>query len=504
MRAAYRNDMFSLDGGSRPSDGHLRNPQLLFQPGRNCWRVEEARRAAILVDGAPFFAALDSALRQARRTIVIIGWDFDGRIFLRPDAPEGKRIALGPLLRQLVEENPALEVRILVWSVAVLHAPGAPLPLLLGAAWERHPRISLRLDTFHPLYAAHHQKIITIDDSVAFAGGMDLTVDRWDTPRHDPDEPLRRDPDGNAFPPVHDIQMLVDGDAAAALAALARRRWRFATGEALSRVRQRSDPWPTSLDAEMTSVPVAIARTSPRWGDQPAVREAAALTLDMLRQARHAIYIEAQYMTSRAIGRVLEELLARSRGPDIVILMAGASHGFLERVVMGRNRDWLLYRLKKKDRFNRLRAYYPVVPAGCDERQVLVHSKLIIVDDRYLRVGSSNLNNRSIGLDTECDLGVQARDQATARAIAALRDRLLAEHLDVLPADMSKAIAAEGSLVTAIESLNVRPRGLRSFKALHEGVRRPLPLTWLLDPKRPFEPLWFARRRGGLGSRGRS
>jgi phosphatidylserine/phosphatidylglycerophosphate/cardiolipin synthase-like enzyme len=495
--------MFSLDGGSRPSDSHLRNPQPLFQPGRNCWRVEKARRAAILVDGAPFFAALDSALRQARRSIFIVGWDFDGRIFLRPDAPEGSRIALGPLLRQLVDENPALEVRVLVWSVAVLHAPGAPLPLLLGAAWEKHPRISLRLDTFHPVYAAHHQKIITIDDAVAFAGGMDLTVDRWDTPRHHPDEPLRRDPDGKAFPPVHDIQMLVDGDAAAALAVLARRRWRLATGEASQYARPCGDPWPISLDAEMTGVPVAIARTSPRWGDQPAVREAAALTLDMLRQARHTIYIEAQYMTSWAVGRVLEELLAHPRGPDIVILMAGASHGFLERIVMGRNRDWLLYRLKRKDRFNRLRAYYPVVPAGSDECQVLVHSKLIIVDDRYLRIGSSNLNNRSIGLDTECDLAIEARDEGTARAIAALRDRLLAEHLGVLPANVRKMIAAEGSLIAGIERLNVGPRGLRSLKALHGGVLRPLPLTWLLDPKRPFEPLWFASRRG-LSSRGRA
>jgi phosphatidylserine/phosphatidylglycerophosphate/cardiolipin synthase-like enzyme len=458
--------------------------------------VEEARRAAILVDGAPFFAALDTALRQARRSIFIVGWDFDGRIFLRPDVPEAKRIAVGPLLRQLVEENPALEVRVLVWSVAVLHAPGAPLPLLLGSEWEKHPRISLRLDTFHPLYAAHHQKIITIDDSVAFVGGMDLTIDRWDTPRHDPNDPLRRDPDGNAFPPVHDIQMLVDGDAATALAALVRRRWRLATGEALPRAAFCGDPWPKSLDAEMASVPVAIARTSPRWGDQSAVREAAALTLDMLRRARRAIYIEAQYMTSRAVGRVLEELLAHPGGPDIVILMAGASHGFLERAVMGRNRDWLLSRLKSKDRFDRLRAYYPVVPAGSNECQVLVHSKLIIVDDRYLRVGSSNLNNRSIGLDTECDLAVEARDDATARAIAALRNRLLAEHLGVLPGDIGKAIAGEGSLVAGIERLNVGPRGLRSLKALHGGVRWPLPLTWLLDPKRPFEPLCFARRPG--------
>ncbi len=477
-------------------------PPGIFEPGRNCWRVEQARRAAVLVDGGPFFAALDAALRQAKRSIFIVGWDFDGRIFLRPDAPEEERIALGPLLRKLVEENPALEVRVLVWSIAVIHAPGAPLPLLLGADWEKHPRINLRLDTFHPVYAAHHQKIITIDDAVAFAGGMDLTVDRWDTPRHDPDEPLRRDPDGKAFPPVHDIQMVVDGEAACALANLARRRWCLATGALLPRAKPEGDPWPRLVDPEMTDVPVAIARTVPRWGDQPAVHEAAALTLDVLRQARHAVYIEAQYMTSRKIGRVLEKLLARPQGPEIVILMAGASHGFLERVVMGRNRDWLLARLKKRDRHNRLRAYYPVVPRGAEECQVLVHSKLIIVDDRYLRVGSSNLNNRSIGLDTECDLAVEANDEPTARAIAALRERLLGEHLGVPAEEVSGTIGSGGSLIAAIERLNTRPRGLRSFDALRKNVRRPLFLTWLLDPKRPFESFWFARnRRSGSRSR---
>ena len=135
------------------------------------------------------------AVRTLRRdaalttfAILIIGWDFDGRILLRPDVSGPEQLPLGRLLRSLVEENPRLEVEVLVWSIAVLHAPGAPLPLLLGSDWDQHPRIKVRLDRAHPIYAAHHQKIVTIDDKVAFCGGMDLTVDRWDMARHEPDD----------------------------------------------------------------------------------------------------------------------------------------------------------------------------------------------------------------------------------------------------------------------------------------------------------------------------
>jgi phosphatidylserine/phosphatidylglycerophosphate/cardiolipin synthase-like enzyme len=147
-----------------------------------------------------------------------------------------------------------------------------------------------------------------------------------------------------------------------------------------------------------------------------------------------------------------------------------------------------------------------VVPAGDASSPVLIHAKLIIVDDVLLRIGSSNLNNRSVGLDTECDLAIEAGSAAERRSIAQLRAALLAEHLGVDPQSVVQAIAAEGSLVRAIEALNGGPRGLRPFESLAtSGPARPLFGTGLLDPRRPFEPLWFlrkkrGRRTGALGS----
>jgi len=481
--------------GSASEQAELRP---ILRPGANCWRIAPADKASALIDGADYFTQLEAALRKAQRSIMIIGWDFDGSIRLRPDVDPQTSPPLGLLLRSLVEEKPELEIRILVWSIAVIHAPGAPGPLIFGADWQNHPRLHLRLDKHHPLYAAHHQKIVCIDDSLAFVGGMDLTVRRWDTKDHSCDNPYRLRDDGTIYEPVHDIQMVVTGPAAHSIAELASSRWRIATGEEIFQLPYPAlDPWPENLSPDFVNAPVAIARTYPAWGEHSAVQEAAALNLDALSAARQSIYIEAQYMTAPYIGDVLEQHLADPQGPEIVVIQTHESHGWAEQRVMGTNRDRLIRRLRKADRYDRLRVYYPVVPSEDGECQVLIHSKLIIVDDRFLRIGSSNLNNRSIGLDTECDLAVEATNDDMRRAIAGLRDRLLAEHLDTDEEAFSKAVAeASGSLITAIERLNVKKRHLQGFRAMFDdGPADPAVGTALLDPLEPFEPLWFLKRQ---------
>jgi phosphatidylserine/phosphatidylglycerophosphate/cardiolipin synthase-like enzyme len=470
----------------------------ILRPGQNCWRVAIAERASVLIDGAPYFAQLGAALRKAERSILIIGWDFDGSIRLRPDLGAEESPPLGPLLRLLVEERPDLEVRILVWSVAVVHAPGAPGPLIFGADWQNHPRLQVKLDTHHPLYAAHHQKIVCIDDSLAFVGGMDLTVERWDTCQHACDDPIRLKDDGSIYEPVHDLQMAVDGDAARSIAEVGYERWRLATGEDLAPCPIGFDPWPSDLVPDFRDAPVAIARTYPAWGEQPAVNEAAALTVDALAAAKKTIYIEAQYMTAPYVGDVLERHLANPDGPEIVVIQTHESHGWAEELVMGSNRDRLIRRLRKCAYHNRLRVYYPVIPNGKGgECQVLIHSKLIIVDDVFVRIGSSNLNNRSIGLDSECDAAIEATTDEMRRTIIQLRNRLIAEHLEVDPAAFTRTLECEdGSVIATIEHLNTGIRGLRLFGAMSdEGPDVPAAGTSLLDPLEPFEPLSLFKRR---------
>ena len=292
--------------------------------------------------------------------------------------------------------------------------------------------------------------------------------------------------------------MIVDGPAARAVAQIARARWTRATGESLAPAPERAQPdlGPEDLEPECADVDVGVARTAPAGPGEAEIREAEALTRACLRAARRSVYIEAQYMTCAFVGALLAQALRRPDGPDVMVLMTHESRGFAERLVMGRNRDRLMRRLKRADLHDRLRICYRVV-AG---EPLMVHSKLIIVDDRFLRIGSSNLNNRSMGLDTECDLAIEAREGRTRAAIADLRRRLIGEHLAVSPLDVAAQEAATGSMTRGIDALNgaayAQGAGLRCFEALASpGPVRPVFGTGLLDPARPFEPLWFLKRK---------
>jgi phosphatidylserine/phosphatidylglycerophosphate/cardiolipin synthase-like enzyme len=466
----------------------------ILRAGDNCREIATADRAAVLVDGAAYFARLEDMLRRAKRSVIIIGWDFDGRIRLRQDKSPEESPPLGTLLRSLVEEKPGLTVRALIWSASILHAPGDTREMLFGAAWQDHPRITVKLDTRHPIYAAHHQKIVVIDGCVAFVGGIDLTVGRWDTPEHRLDNPHRVGPDGKPYEPVHDIQMVVDGAAARAVCRVAEERWKTATGEDME-VGPCEDPalWPADLDPEFSAVPVAIARTLPSLGRKHSVTESARVTLAAIEAARESIYIEAQYLTSGTIGKALARQLEEPDGPEVIILMAHESRGLLERWVMGTNRDRLIRRLVRADKHGRLRVDYPCMEGRDGPRQVLIHAKLLIVDDRFVKVGSSNLNNRSIGLDTELDLAIEATSETHRRAIAALRNRLLGEHLAASAHVVARTLVEEGSLGAAIDRLNVNRRCLKPFEAIDDdGPVHPVFATRLLDPKkRLFKRRWL-------------
>ena len=481
---------------SRQTAPAPRGDDRILAEGDNCWRISHATRAALLVDGCNYFARLDEALRKARRSILIVGWDFDGRIVLRPDLPEAERMALGLLLRQRVEAEPELEVRILIWSTAVAHAPSGSAGLLIGDPWQDHPRIQLRLDTTHPLYGAHHQKIVCIDGALAFVGGMDLTVDRWDTPDHQQEDSRRRCPDGTPYGPVHDLQMMLEGEVARDVCTLATKRWHHATGEDVHLPACGGSLWPEALEPQFAQTPIAISRAMPRWGERAAVAESPRLTADALAAARDTIFIEAQYLTAAFIADILHAHLEAEDGPEIVCVVSLAAHSFTERMIMGENRDRLIRRLWAADRHDRFRVYHPVGPGAEDGCPILIHSKLIIIDDRFMRVGSSNLNNRSIGLDTELDLSIEARTPEQRAAILDVRHRLLGEHLGTSPDEVARVTAETGSLVRAVEQLNVRARRLHAFdKVSRKGPVHPVFATPVLDPAHPFEPDWMLRRK---------
>lgn len=470
-----------------------REYDAILHAGRNCWRREHARRVAFAIDGEAYFRAVREAILAARRSVFILGWDIHSRLKLVRGERDGYPVELGALL-DFVAKRHSVHVYVLSWDFSMVYlAEREPLPFYT-LHWKTHRRVQFRLDGKHPVGASQHQKVVVVDDAVAFCGGLDLSQWRWDSSQHRVDDERRVDPDGNAYPPFHDVQMLVDGAAAAALGELARERWRRATGKQIDGGNgdPAPDPWPASLAPVITDSQVAIARTSAQYDGHEAVREVERLYLDSIAAAVRSIYIENQYLTAHGIRVALASRLQERDGPEVVIVMPRQTGGWLEQHTMDVLRARLVTELRAADRDHRLHLYYPRL-ASEPEVALMVHAKVMVIDDRLVRVASSNLSNRSMGLDCECDLAIEAEPgTAPQRAITGLRNRLLAEHLGVEPGAVDEAVEREPSLIGAIESLRGGERTLQPLEtAVDPDIDKLVPESALIDPEGPMDPERF-------------
>lgn len=521
-------------------EGAIR-PRLL-QPGRNCWRIERAQRFSLLVDGADYFRAVRAAIRAARRRVFILSWDIDSRTLLVPGgANDGFPEPLGEFLHAMVDRRPGLDIHVLNWDFAMLYALEREWMPVVRMNWRKHPRLHFHMDGRHPVGASHHQKIVVIDDRLAFVGGLDLTRSRWDTAEHACDNPLRCDPDGKRYDPFHDVQAMVDGQVARALGELARERWYQATGRRVPPASAADanavhgapgeaphDPWPEGFPPDLTDIDVGIARTAPAYEGRNGIHEVQQLHLDAIAAAQKHLFFENQYFTSDQIGRALAARLSDPDGPEVMVVSPRTQSGWLEEATMGALRVRVHQRLKQADGHGRYRLYCPIL-AGLKQGCLNVHSKVFAVDDRLFVVGSANLSNRSMVLDTECNLVIEAAgdpggghpsggdpsggdprdghpsasdpgrshssagDRSTANrisdGIARLRARLLSEHLGAAPEAVMAEIRASGSLHRTAEKLGSPERTLMAMDPALTPESDALLLDQsVFDPERPIAP----------------
>jgi phospholipase D1/2 len=467
--ARARNERSSDDSATETGPRLAAHAPLLV-PGTTCWRIETADRIGVIVDTADYFDALRSAIMAAQHHVFIIGWDVDSRTRLTADkrSQDGMPATLLPFLRAALRRNPELHIYIVAWDYSVVYALEREfLPSLVFS--HAHPRLHFVLDNVHAVGASHHQKLVVVDDCLAFSGGIDLTIRRWDRAAHALDDAQRVDPDGQPYAPMHDLQMCVDGQAATALGELARERLERALsehhhGSVVSqkpaifpcRPGQGRDLWPSTVKVDFIATPVGISRTIAVNAQQASdVHEVETLNRRAIAEARDYVYIENQYLTSTAAADAILESLKHPDGPQIVVVLPKYECGWLERSSMGVLRGRMLRRLRSGDPYRRLHLYYPKLPGETTD-SMNVHAKLILIDGRLLKVGSSNLSNRSQGLDTECDLTIDAYvsergTTRTRRGIESVLHRLLGEHLDMSAADCAAALA-RGSIVELIES----------------------------------------------------
>jgi hypothetical protein len=216
------------------------------------------------------------------------------------------------------------------------------------------------------------------------------------------------------------------------------------------------------------------------------VAECEALYLDSIAAARQTIYIESQYFTDDRIANALAARLAEPEGPEIIVVMPECCEGWVEQTTMGALRDGVGRGLIEADVHGRLRVVYPSA-SQARKVPIFVHSKVMFVDDRLARIGSANLSKRSMGVDSECDVAVDATgDDSAAAGVLHMRNRLIGEHLGMSAEDVTREIAAQGSIRAVIDARSNEDRTLVRLRVPETAEMPSEALVAAADPRAPI------------------
>ena len=393
----------------------------------------------VLVDGAAALPAIAGALAQARHFVHMTGWHLAPHFELERD---GTPIVLGSLLSELAER---VDVRVLVWA-------GAPIPAFHPTRAEvregirtltRRTKISCKADPREHPFHCHHEKTIVIDGELAFVGGIDLTDyggDRFDTSDH----PARRQLGW------HDVTSRLRGPAVADVHDHFLLRWRELTGEQLD----RPDP-AAAVGHQNVQVVRTVAEDMYDGLPRGDFRILEAYTR-LLRSARKLVYLENQFLWAPEIVAALADKLRNPPSDEfrvVVLLPAKANNG------QDTTRGQLSTLASADDGNGRFLAATLRALSGRRDDPLYVHAKVAIVDDRWLTVGSANLNAHSLFNDSE--MNVVSDDADLARAT---RIRLWAEHLELDPS----AVAAAGP--TELVDDHWRPIATQQLRRREAGL----------------------------------
>lgn len=362
----------------------------------------DGNRVDVHIDGACALPAIVRAVRGARSFVHVAGWTVD------PDFAMERTPAIVTLRELLAEAAGRVDVRVLAWAgapVPVMHPTRAEAKQLMHRL-TRGTRIRGALDKRNRPMHCHHEKLVIVDGTLAFVGGIDLTDlagDRFDGPPHDKAMQLG----------WHDVAASLTGPAVADVAAHFAMRWKATTGERLLR---------PVVPAPAGSSRVQVVRTVPEktYPDLPkgdfSILEA---YMGAVRRAKRLIYLENQFLWSAEVVALLREKLLRPPSDEFRLVLV------LPRRPNNGNDDTRgqLGVLEAADLHHRL-LFGTVGSPGREEPGVYVHAKVGIIDDEWLTVGSANLNEHSLFNDTEVNLVTD--DAALAQSI---REQLWSEHL---------------------------------------------------------------------------
>jgi phosphatidylserine/phosphatidylglycerophosphate/cardiolipin synthase-like enzyme len=485
-------------------------PNILL-PGVNCHEVGEVSRTGLLIDGSDYYRAFCAAAETAERFILLSGWQFDSDTQLLREDGAGQDYTLLAFLNRLCERNKDLRVYILAWNFSVIYCVDREWLQSWYFKWSAHERIEFCFDSCHPFGASHHQKYAVIDGRIAFLGGLDICSGRWDERDHRAVDPRRVNADGTPYPPFHDVQSYHFGEVARSLTKFFKDQWLAVCNCEIDLpiVSDRAGvDFKNALTIDANRVAVSRTQVKSLETGYQSVREIRRLFRDAISAADSLVYIENQYFSSQAI---FEALARRMKDPhrqrlEIILVLAKEANAFVEQASIGIAQAKIIRHLKHlaAETGHALGVYYPAV-SGADgaEVPVYIHSKLLLVDDGFLSVGSANMNNRSMGLDTELNVSWHAHPHGanTLDSIRHIRANLLAEHAGLSAGDL-RQLERVGGLVSVLDRLADDPLCRLRRHPLMEGsatgetwIETVFPEGLPLDPEGPvfgedtYEPI---------------
>lgn len=433
-----------------------RGSASVLEKGVNCWDVSQASFATPLIDADNFYTALYHAIVAAKHCMFVVGWDADSRIpLLRGEAAEkcSTPTIFSELIAWKAEQNPDFRVYILRWDSSFAFMQIRE-PWALEVWEEATPEnVYIHLDDTIPMGGSQHQKVIVVDDVLAFSGGMDVSTNRWDTRDHLPDNPLRNGPRGE-FVPLHDVQSMLAGPVVGLYSELVRWRWnRSAPNECIGRRQvelnsgELPDVWPQQFEPLFYDIPCAPARTIPEMDDHPAINEVQEMYLSLIASAEEFIYIENQFTTRIDIAEALNRRLKECADLKVLIVSSEAPKNVFECEGYWSGRIDFKRVLEEGIAPGRVQMSCSV-NHGADGTRTSkrFHSKVMCIDDQFAVIGSSNISNRSMSLDTELDTIFAAKTDSHRQAIALFRNDLIAEHCGKSIAQVHEAVNSDHAL----------------------------------------------------------
>lgn len=394
-----------------------------------------------MVCGKAYFEDLKRSMLAAKRSVLICGWSLNLDTVMDEEGTTFKNLVFS------LPEN--VSIKILIWDYIIFYVGDRDPFLPLKMAFQNKKNVEFQRFDFHPIMSSMHSKMVVVDEEVLYLGGIDIDLERRDGQYNLTKDPARRLRDGKTYQPFRDYVLKFNGPAGKRFASFFNELWNSQRDQKS----ELSGPLKGSKDDN-----VFFARTVPKFKDNPKDYSSYYLHKWLILKARKYIYIENQYLTSESIVRLLIKRLSEPEGPEVVLVVSYGKMPVLEKISMGALLTESARKLFDNDPHGRLKIY--ALFSGKGGQFVKVHSKCLLVDDEYLKIGSSNINDRSMRFDYELD--VLVRGEAAARNKKKIFSTLLTDGKDELVfepglgATFEKARVRWGKLVEVRDILHER------------------------------------------------